>query len=302
VIRLNKKLTYLSLALLPITIISFLLKEANFIMEEKDNKQNVVESKTINVSLSDKNTTLELEEYVIGVVAGEMPALFDIEALKAQAIASRTYVINHLSRNDEISSTISDQVYLTKEEMQTKWKTKYDEYYNKIKQAVQDTEGLIMYYENTPIKAYYYSMSNGYTESSLNVFKEQNDYLSIVKSPYDEDNSYIETFSKETFCTKLEITCNEINISNIEKDESNRVSKITINNKTYTGIQVRKKLSLRSTDFTIIEKDNNIEITTKGYGHGVGMSQHGANNMAKLGFKYEEILKYYYQNIEIDKL
>lgn len=297
--NLNKKLAYISLALLPITIISFFFKEANFIMEENNHKE---ELKSITVAISDKNENIDLEDYVIGVVAGEMPALFDNEALKAQAIASRTYVMNHLSRNDTISSTISDQVYLTKEEMQTKWKSKYEEYYNKIKQAVKDTEGLIMYYDNVPIKAYYYSMSNGYTESSLNVFNEQNDYLNIVKSPYDEDNSHTETLSKETFCTKLDISYNEITISNIEKDDSNRISKITINNKTFTGIQVRKKLSLRSTDFTIMEKENNIEITTKGYGHGVGMSQHGANNMAKLGFNYEEILKYYYQNIEIDKL
>lgn len=298
--EMNKKLAYLSLTLLPITIISFFFKEANFIMEE--NLPAKEEPKSITVAISDKNENIALEDYVIGVVAGEMPALFDTEALKAQAIASRTYVMNHLSRNDTISSTISDQVYLTKEEMKSKWNSKYDEYYNKIKQAVKDTEGLIMYYNDVPIKAYYYSMSNGYTESSLNVFNEQNDYLSIVKSPYDEDNSHTETLSKETFCTKLEIPCKEITISNIEKDASNRISKITINDKTYTGIQVRKKLSLRSTDFTIAEKESSIEITTKGYGHGVGMSQHGANNMAKLGFNYEEILKYYYQNIEIDKL
>lgn len=299
-IKLNKKLLYLIIILVPITIISFFFKEANFIM--KENKNTEKEKKSITVALSDQETPLDLEEYVIGVVAGEMPALFNKEALKAQAVASRTYVINHLERNKTISSTISDQVYLTKGEMQKKWSTKYDEYYNKIKQAVEDTKGLIMYYDNAPIKAYYYSMSNGYTESSLNVFKEQNNYLEVIASPYDEDNSHTENINKKDFCAHLDISCEKINITNIEKDNSNRISTITINNKEFTGIEIRKKLSLRSTDFTITEEENNIKIITKGYGHGVGMSQNGANNMAKLGFNYEEILKYYYQNIEIDEL
>lgn len=305
----NKKLAYLLLILLPITVISFFLKETNFIMPENkhavDNTNNQEKIKTLTVSLSDKKETISLEEYVIGVVAGEMPALFDLEALKAQAIASRTYVINHLENHAQISSTISDQVYLTKEEMQEKWKDKYDEYYSKINQAVQETKGQIMYYKNAPIKAYYYSMSNGYTESSLNVFNEQNDYLNVVISPYDADNSHTEILAKETFCEKLEITCEKISIKNVQKDDSNRISSITINEKQFTGIQIRKKLSLRSTDFEISENQenpNDLKIITKGYGHGVGMSQHGANNMAKLGFTYEEILKYYYQNIEIDEL
>ena len=298
-ILMNKILTYLTIILLPIVIISFFFKEANFIMAKTTN---IIEKKDVIVKLSDKNENITLEEYVIGVVAGEMPALFNEEALKAQAIASRTYVIKHLQKRDTISSTISDQVYLSKDEMKNKWQNKYNEYYNKIKKAVKETENLIMYYNNEPIKAYYYSMSNGYTESSLNVFNEYNDYLNVIKSPYDEDNSHTETFSKDTFCNKLDIVCSEINISNIKKDNSNRIAKITINNKTFTGIEVRKKLSLRSTDFTITVEKNNISIKTKGYGHGVGMSQHGTNNMAKLGFTYEEILKYYYQNIEIAQL
>ncbi len=261
-----------------------------------------VDKKNITINLEKDNTNIDLEEYVIGVVAGEMPALFEDEALKAQAIASRTYAINHLKNNSSISGTINDQVYLTKEEMQNKWGENYEKYYDKIKKAVETTDSLIMYYNNEPIKAYYYSMSNGYTESSLNVFNEQNDYLNIVESPFDEDNSYDQVFQKEIFCQKLDITCNSIEISEIKKDESNRIESLTINNKTFTGIEVRKKLSLRSTDFSILEESDIVKITTKGYGHGVGMSQHGANNMAKQGYKYEEILKYYYQNIEIAKL
>ena len=300
----NKKLAFLVVLLLPVTIISFFFKkETNFNLEEqnKENKQNVAE-KTVTVNLDQYNETLDLEDYVIGVVAGEMPALFEEEALKAQAIASRTYAINYLKSNSSISGTINNQVYATQEEMKNKWKENYDKYYNKIKNAVEATKGQIMYYNNEPIKAYSYSMSNGYTESSLNVFNEQNDYLNIIESPFDKDNSYEQVFQKEVFCQKLDISCEFIELTNIKKDKSNRIETISINNKNFTGIEVRQKLSLRSTDFTIIEDNNIVKITTKGYGHGVGMSQHGANNMAKQGYKYEEILKYYYQNIEIDEL
>lgn len=300
----NKKLAYLTVLLLPITIISFLFKkETNFIMEENNNEnKHSVDKISVTVNLDKNNETLDLEEYVLGVVAGEMPALFETEALKAQAVASRTYAINHLQNNSSISGTISDQVYLTNEEMHNKWEEDYDRYYNKIKSAVDSTKGQIMYYNNEPIKAYYYSMSNGYTESSLNVFNEHNDYLTIIESPFDEDNSYEQVFQKEVFCQKLDITCDRITQTNIKKDNSNRVETITINNKTFSGIEIRQKLSLRSTDFTITEDSDIIKITTKGYGHGVGMSQYGANNMAKQGYNYEEILKYYYQNIEIDEL
>ncbi len=292
----NKRLLYILVSLVPISIISFFFKETNFIMQE--NKHNVDK---IMVNIEDKGLSLDLEEYIIGVVAGEMPALFHEEALKAQAIASRTYLINHLLTNESISSTTDDQVYITEKEMKTKWQDNFNEYYNKIKRAVKSTEGLVMYYNNQPIKSYYFSRSNGYTASSISVFNEHQDYLNIVESPFDQDNIHQITISKQEFCTKLDIQCTDITISNIEKDKSNRVSKITINNKTYTGTEFRKLLNLRSTDFSI-NIDDKISITTKGYGHGVGMSQYGANNMAKAGFNYEEILKYYYQNIDIEKI
>lgn len=295
----NKKLIVILVVLIPISIISFLFKETNFIMQE--NKQNV-ENIEVQVETTKETLNIELEEYIIGVVAGEMPALFEEEALKSQAIASRTYLINHLLTNDSITNTTDDQVYLTKEEMQSKWQEDYEIYYNKIKQAVYSTKGLIMYYDNKPIKAYYFSSSNGYTESSLNVFNEYQEYLTIIESPFDQNNTHTIEISKQEFCTKLDIQCNEITITNIKKDKSNRVSSISINNKTFKGTELRKLLSLRSTDFSINITNNIIEITTNGYGHGVGMSQYGANYLAKQGYTYEEILKYYYQDIKIDSI
>lgn len=297
-ILLNKPLLIITIILIPITIISFFKKETNFILEEFPHKESIY----IPVKIDNKINNIELEEYIIGVVAGEMPALFELEALKAQAIASRTYVINHLKRNPSITNTISDQVYITKDQMKEKWQDKYDIYYDKISNAVSSTKDLIITYQQEPIKAYYYAMSNGYTESSLNVFNEHNDYLQSIPSPFDQDNEKTITISKEEFCKNLNITCNEITITDIIKDNSNRINKITINNKTFCGIEIRKLLSLRSTDFSIKEQPNYIEITTKGYGHGVGMSQYGANKMASLGYTYEEILKYYYQNIEITSI
>ncbi len=299
-IFLTKNLLYIIVLLIPITIISFFLKETNFNMEE-NNQQSVDNKQEVTINKNNEETNLELEEYIIGVVAGEMPALFEEEALKAQAIASRTYAISYLKNHPSLKTTTDNQVYLSKEEMQNKWQDKYSEYYQKISNAVNGTKNLIMYYQNEPIKAYYYSMSNGYTESSINVFNDETAYLNIIPSPWDEDNENTITIPKEEFCQKLSISCNQITISNISKDESNRVSEITINNKIFTGIEIRQLLSLRSTDFTI-KINNDIEITTKGYGHGVGMSQYGANAMAKEGYTYEEILKYYYQNIEIDSI
>lgn len=289
---------YLVIILIPITIISFFFRETNFIMPSEEPKKEL----QIKVKTEESILELDLEEYIIGVVAGEMPALFEKEALKAQAIASRTYAINHFQNENTITNTIDDQVYLTSSQMQEKWQDKYKEYFNRIKDCVEETKGLIMYYDNQPIKAYYYSMSNGYTESSLNVFNENNDYLNIIPSPFDEDNEKITTISRKEFCQKLNINCQNIIISNIIKDQSKRVSQITINNQKFTGLEIREKLSLRSTDFTITDKGSTIEILTKGYGHGVGMSQYGANNMAKEGYNYEEILKYYYQNIEISSI
>lgn len=295
----NKKLMYILVILVPIFIISFFKKETNFIIpKNRHNVDNIV----VPIITSEKKLDIKLEDYIIGVVAGEMPALFETEALKAQAIAARTYLINHLEENKTITNTISDQVYITKEQMKDKWKEKYDEYYTKIKESVLATKGLIMYYKNKPIKAYYFSTSNGYTESSLNVFNEQKDYLNIVESPFDKDNSYTISMTKQNFCLNLEIECSDIKITDIKKDQSNRVSSLKINDKEFTGIKIRQLLSLRSTDFTFDIKKELIEITTKGYGHGVGMSQYGANNMAKLGYTYEEILKYYYQDIKIDSI
>lgn len=265
--------------------------------------------KNIKVKKDDKVENLELEEYIVGVVASEMPASFNIEALKAQAIASRTYAmykINQSNKNYDVIASVSNQGYITISEMKKKWGNEFDKYYTKIKEAVSKTSNMVMKYNDEIIEAYYFAMSNGYTEDVSLVFSEERDYLVSVESIYDNEslnNFMVETiFNKKDFCIKLSINCENINITNIERSSTNRVNNITINNKVFKGTEIRQLLNLRSTDFTISLYENDLKIVTYGYGHGVGMSQYGANGMANDGYTYDEILKYYYKDIKISKI
>ena len=262
----------------------------------------------VNVTVKDvdsnEETNLDLEEYVVGVVAGEMPASFEIEALKAQAIAARSYALSKIETSTEsydLVTDITNQVYITTEDMQEKWGEDYDFYYDKIKNAVSATKNLVMEYEGDVISAYYFAMSNGSTEDVSLVFGESRDYLKSVDSSWDEsvkNFSVTTTFTKEEFCSKLSIDCSNITIGAIDRSSTNRVNTIVINDKEFKGTTLRTLLGLRSTDLTIDIADD-IKITTKGYGHGVGMSQYGANEMAKNGASYEEILNHYYKDIDI---
>lgn len=297
-----KKQIFLIIILIPIFIISIIYNIEN----NYKSKYIKEEPKYIFIKIKKDNEIkeIELEEYIIGVVAGEMPASFEIEALKAQAIASRTYALYKLENNKNdynLEATTDDQVYITEDEMKEKWKDEYIKYLKKIKKAVKETENLIMKKDNKIFKAYYFAMSNGHTADSVTVFKE--DTINSVSSPWDNEkiNKFIVTteYKIEEIKQKLNIK-EEIKTINItSRDNTNRVEKVLVNNKEYTGIEFRRLLSLRSTDFTIEIKDNTCYITTKGYGHGVGMSQYGANGMAKENYTYKEILKYYYQDIEI---
>ena len=266
---------------------------------------------TIRLLDTSNNTISEinLEDYIVGVVAAEMPASFDMEALKAQAVAARTYAMyKKETRNLDYDLVIgvSDQAYQNNKQLLDKWGLYFFNYFLKVRDAVLTTKNEILTYEGEVINAFYFAMSNGYTENSELVFQEDLPYLNSVPSTWEDEslNNYEVTssISKEEFCTSLGITCEQIEIKDIERSNANRVLNITINNQVFEGTTVRQKLGLRSTDFEIEIVDNNVQITTKGYGHGVGMSQYGANGMAKDGYTYEEILKYYYQNTEIEKI
>ena len=299
-----KKLILIIIFLVPIYISSFKVKETTFFNNDtsKEISKTNKNSKTVIVYVKDKDLYLELEDYVTGVVAAEMPALFDEEALKAQAVASRSYAMSSVKNHIiTISSSISDQVYKTNYELSDNWQGNYDKYFKKIKEAVRETENLVIKRDNKILRTYYFSMSNGYTENSLAVFNE-NTFESVSSSLEQKLSNYLKTvtFTKNELCKLLKL--DDINIQNIKRNETNHVDKIIINNKEFTGVEFRKLLNLRSTDFEIEEDNGEYIIATKGYGHGVGMSQYGANEMAKIGKKYEEILNHYYKNTEIKKI
>src|SRR5574344_794451 len=295
----NKILVLVIIILIPVCIL-VVFKNKNI---DNINNANLESEIIVKLTKDGEYLTLNVDDYLIGVVGAEMPASFNLEALKAQAVASRTYAL--YNKNDNIITTsTSEQAYLTNEELKTKWLDQYDDYYNKIKTSITSTENLVIKYNNNLIKSYYYAMSNGKTEKSMAVFNEDFPYLNEVDSSFDEQmNNFLVTknINQSDFCSALNIDCNSINITNIVYDDTKRVQSISINNQEFSGIQIRKLLNLRSTDFAITLNDNQISITTKGYGHGVGMSQYGANYLANNGKNYEEILKYYYQNVEITK-
>lgn len=296
----KNKLLLLVVVVLVGTYYRSIKKDTSFLKEEKKVVA-VKDTKTESVKKYD------IEEYLIGVLAGEMPASFNKEALKAQAVASRSfayYKINTSSSDYDLTNDTSSQVHITYEQMREKWGNDYDKYLNIIKNAIKETENEVLMYNNEVIPAYYFSMSNGYTEDGALVFNEDKTYLKSVSSKGDKNNpNFMVTkeISKDEFCSKLDIECHVIDINDIHRSASNRVQSIKINNKVFNGTDIRWLLGLRSTDFDIEIKDN-VLITTRGYGHGVGMSQYGANSMAQIGSTYKEILKYYYTGVSIEKI
>lgn len=286
--------------------ISFDMEVPNSSEEENSSDEGVQVVLSYNQDKTDA-FTMDLEEYIIGVVAGEMPASFSMEALKAQAVASRTFALYKMDSVQDyvLSTTINDQVYITIDDMKEKWGDDFDYYYQRVHDAVLSTEGEVLTYQGAFASTYYFAISNGYTDDALTVFHEDKDYLVSVESSWDKNyKSYTSTYtlSKESFCNKLGVSCETISISNVLRADNNYVRSITINGTTFTGIQVFQKLNLKSTDFTITLNGENVDILTYGFGHGVGMSQYGAQGMATEGATYQDILAHYYQNTEITKL
>lgn len=241
-----------------------------------------------------------LNDYLLGVIAGEMPASFEVEALKAQVVASRTYVY---SRGLVVDDTTMSQVYLDQEKRKEKWGDNFDEYENKILEAIVSTEGEVLMDEGEYISALFFSSSNGYTESNENYFLgEPVDYLRSVESPY--DISVVDIEKTCTYTTKqMEQYFQEtiLSFEILSYYDSGRVELVEVNGNEYSGREVRELLGLPSNDFSYKKEDDNHIFTCLGYGHGVGMSQYGAQGMAIEGYNYEEILLTYYTGVEIVK-
>lgn len=253
-----------------------------------------------------------LEEYVAGVVASEMPAKFELEALKAQALAARTYVVSHMLHNPEnadsaVTDTVQHQVYKDEQELRRQWGTDFDWKMKKINKAVAETKGEILTFKDEPIEPAFFSTSNGYTENSEDYWSNKFPYLRSVPSPWDKNSPKF--LDQQTIpITKVEeklaidIPDKEQLTLKVSRTEGHRVDQIKLADKTFSGRDIRKELELRSSDFTIEKKNDYLIFTTKGYGHGVGMSQYGANGMAKEGKNYKDILTHYYKGIKISKV
>ena len=252
-----------------------------------------------------------LEEYIVGVLAGEMPVYFELEALKAQAVASRSYVLKRLEYNKDseydVVDSVLNQVYLDDNYLKEAWGKDYVVNINKLRTAVNETIDEYLEYDGEIIDALFFSTSNGYTEDASIVFNLELPYLKSVESKWDAQTSSVfnsqKTISLQEFYEKLGLEYKkQLSFNVLERSDTNRIIKLEINGNMLNATDVYNKIGLRSTDFNLTQVGTNVVIDTKGYGHGVGMSQYGALGMAKEGYNYMQILEYYYSGAEIKKI
>lgn len=272
---------------------------------------------TITVFRTAINDSSEMEffEYVCGSVAAEMPLSYHEEALKAQAIACYTNALRLKNGSEEDATYhISDdssvhQGYLSEEQRKEKWGEDFEKYESKLHSVVKSVENIAIYYEDVPCIAAFHAICSGRTESAENIWGEKVPYLVSVKSSGDNlspQYSSVVIFEKTDFIeiakelTKSKKTGSLKNIISIkEKSKAGTVIKATLNKKEFTGDEIRKAFSLKSPVFTVKCTEKTVTFNVVGYGHGIGMSQYGADFMARQGSTYEEILRHYYKGVEI---
>ncbi len=252
---------------------------------------------------------IPLEEYILGVVAAEMPITFHEEALKAQSIAARTYVLRETDYGEKaISKTVQKQVYIGKDERKKKWGASFESYEAKLEKVVKATAGEIIVYNDELITAMFFSTSNGLTESAENYSGNVIPYLVSVPSKEEEQyspkvNQQFEFTQKEWASTfGLKWSDQIIQTFQVTNTDSNRVESLQMNGKTWTGREVRTLLGLPSTDFDISFHTDRVVVETVGYGHGVGMSQYGAEVLANDSVGAKDILLHYYTGTKIKSL
>ena len=260
---------------------------------------------------------VNIDEYLYSVVSAEMPASYSEEALKAQAIVARTYTIYKVLNKKHENADICDdysccQAWISKEERLEKWNdNERDSNWQKICEAVDSTKGKIVTYNNQPINAFFHSNSGGTTEEPINVWGGGNyPYLQSVETSGEDTYSQYSSevvFSQSALLEKLKEKYSDISIDFSKEDDlkileytnSGRVKTVKFGNHELSGVEARTIFGLKSAKFEIIKDNNNIKFSVTGYGHGVGMSQTGADAMAKQGNTCEEIIKHFYTGIEI---
>ncbi len=312
------------LVLFSLVMVLFLPIIVFFVMNLISNNENAplknTSSEEISVYFHNENVvkTVNLEDYLCGVVSAEMPASFEIEALKAQAVAARSYALyrkNNSSNPDHPSAAVCTdfnhcKAYLTDKEKEEKWGDDTQKYSKKINSAVFSTRGEIITYNGDAVLAVFHSQSGGgRTENSSDVWGGNIPYLVSVESHGEEaaPNFYSSaTFSFDDFKKTLQKNVPDILLDSIsdigetKKSEGGSVSNISIGNKEISGKDMRTYFKLRSSCFEIKKSDESVTFEVMGYGHGVGMSQYGANQMAKEGFDYKNILTHYYTGTKIE--
>lgn len=272
--------------------------------------------KVMNVG-SENITEMPLRDYLIGVVASEINAAYHEEAIKAQCVAAHTMLLyskeyknDGLNGADISDSSATHQGFLTEDEQKEKWGESYDSNRKKIEKCVDDVIDFVILYDSKPINAVFHSISNGQTENATDVWGGEYPYLISVNSvgdklspAYHSEIKVSEAKFKETMNeNKAELGDKpEKWVEKITNTDTGMVKEITIGGKSFKGTEIRKLFELKSSTFTVKYEDENFVFTVSGYGHGVGMSQYGADYMARQGFKYDEILKHYYVNTEIAK-
>ncbi len=273
----------------------------------------------VRVALKDGGSVeLPLEEYVKGVVAAEMPASFHIEALKAQAVASRTYAVRHMRafggqgcrsrpEADVCGDPAEGQAWLPREELRRKWGAfRFPFYWRKVSEAVEATRGLILVYDQEPIDAVFHAAAGGRTEDARYVWGNEVPYLRSVESP-DRQTRYDGvrlTFSLREVARRTEVEPALLErqpepVRVVDRTPSGRVAVARVGPKELTGRQLREALGLNSTLLSFRVVGDRLEVTSSGYGHGVGMSQYGADGLARQGRDFRAILQHYYTGVEI---
>ena len=263
---------------------------------------------------SDTVTEMSAQDYIFGVTAAEMPALYSEEALKAQAVAAYTFALYRQAENSDKAYDITtdyttDQSFITEEKARERWGDNADEYAEKLKKAISEVKDLAIIYDGKPILAVYHAVSSGKTEDCVNVWGNDPPYLKSVDSSFDRlCPNYISslTVSCETFCEKLS---DSVPFSGepsgylgvAERTAAGTVKSLNICGEKISGFKIRSAFSLRSANFEVSYKDGEFTFTVYGYGHGVGLSQFGAESMAKQGSDFKEILTHYYSGCRVDK-
>lgn len=305
-----------SLLLFPLSAIED-INEAVAVISTSDNTKTEETEDTFRIcyTSTDQVEELSADDYIFGVVAAEMPALYEEEALKAQAVAAYTFACYRKTQNadknyDLTDDYLSDQSYITKTEAEKKWGDNAAEYTKKIEEILEQVKGYAVTYQGKPILAVYHAISSGKTESAENVWGKEYPYLISVESYGDKlCDGYMSTVSvseetfKETLKDEVTLSGEAANfVSDISRTDAGTVKSLKLCGSEITGAKIRSLFQLRSSNFEIEYKDGNFNFTVYGYGHAVGLSQNGADYMAKQGSDFKEILNHYYTGCEIEKL